>query len=72
MTLNDQVRAELVEERMDYGQGMGECKFGFKIAERVWWVGIEGTGHDNAMSGQDRKLNAEIIKRFNEGKGDPQ
>lgn len=60
------VSAKMVNERSDYGQGYAENKFGFCIGDRVWWVGIEGYGHDSKEADEQKKLCCEIVKRWNE------
>lgn len=61
--------AKIVFERDDYGQGCYEQKFGFCIGSRVWWVGIEGYGHDARESAKGRELCREIVRRLNDENG---
>jgi hypothetical protein len=34
--------AQLVYERQYFGQDQGETKIGFRIDDRIWWVGYLG------------------------------
>ena len=57
--------AKVVNETDDFGQGYSENKFGFCIGDRVWWVGMEGYGHDEERAKQQKALCREIVRRWN-------
>ena len=59
--------AQVVNERADYGQGYYECRFGVRIGDRIFMVGIEGYGHDQAQADRDRVLCNALVSRWNEG-----
>jgi hypothetical protein len=57
--------AQMVYERHDYKQGYWEQKFGFRVGDRIWWVGVEGYGHDEEQSKKDKGTCREIVRRLN-------
>lgn len=60
-------RAKVINERTDHGEGYCECRFGVCIGDRIFMVGIEGYGHDQAQADQDRALCSAIVSRWNAG-----
>lgn len=57
--------AKVINERTDHGEGYYECRFGLCIGDRVFMVGIEGYGHDQKTSNQDRAMCEAIVTRWN-------
>ena len=58
--------AQMVFEREDYFQGYMEEKFGFRVGDRIWWVGVEGYGHSEEQSAKDLAMCREIVQRLNQ------
>lgn len=65
------MKAEVVYERQDaFDMSAGPYGYervGFKIGNRVWWVGICGSGLPGKEYEADRELATQIVKRWNEG-----
>lgn len=59
------MRAEVVNEEHFYEQGYRETRFGFKIGDRVWFVGMEGFGHTAEEAASNRALCNAIVSRLN-------
>ena len=58
--------AKVINERTDHGEGYYECRFGVCIGDRIFMVGIEGYGHDQAQADRDRALCNAMVSRWND------